>query len=121
MSEFVAALRQLASTCQFLSEDFDNQIHVRLMHCIQDNEMQIEVINVETEVTLKTAMDAAMCVEHSRCCVKKMSEVASRSSSASADSTCASSEVNFVKKKHFLCTKPCWRYTGRHSLPQCRY
>ena len=61
--------------------------------------MPIEMINVGTEVTLKTAMDAAMCVEFSRRSVREMSEVAGRSSSASAGSTSASSEVNFVKKK----------------------
>ena len=59
------------------------------------------MINVGTEVTLKTAMDAAMRVELSRRSVRKMSEVAGRSSSVSAGSTSASSEVNFVKKKHF--------------------
>ena len=121
VSEFVAALRQLASTCQFSSGDFDNQIRDRLMHGIRDNKMQIEMINVETEVTLKTAMDAAMRVELSRRSVREMSEVAGRSSSASAGSTSASSEVNFVKKKHFPGTKPCWRCTGRHDPSQCRY
>ena len=121
VSEFVAALRQLASTCQFSSGDFDDQIRDPLMHGIRDNKMQIEMINVGTEVTLKTAMDAAMRVELSRRSVREMSEVAGRSSSASAGSTSATSEVNFVKKKHFLGTKPCWRCTGRHDPSQCRY
>ena len=59
------------------------------------------MINVGTEVTLKTAMDAAMRVKFSRRSVREMSEVACRSSSASAGSTSASSEVNFVKKETF--------------------
>ena len=60
------------STCQFSSGDFENQTPDRLMHSMQNNKMQIEMINVGTEIKLKTAMNAAMRVEHSRRSVKKI-------------------------------------------------
>ena len=121
VSEYVAALRHLAGTCKFTSDEFDNQIRDRLMHGIRDSKMQIEMINVGTTVTLKTAMDAAMRIELSRRSVREMSEIGRSSSSASAGPTSAPSDVNFVKKKYSPGSKPCWRCTGRHDPSQCRY
>ena len=62
-----------------------------------------------------------LCVSSLADVVWEMSEVADYSSSAIAGSKSASSEVNFVKKKHFPGAKPCWRCTGRHDPSQCRY
>jgi hypothetical protein len=75
--EYVAVLKHLMSTCQYPAIEYDNQLRDRLLHGCNDSRMQLEMIKVGNDMTLDTALQAALQFEATQKSVKDVEQTRS--------------------------------------------
>ena len=74
VTEYVMVLKELARTCNFSVHECDNAIRDRPMHGIKDDRMQLKMIKMGDNMTLETALAAAVESEATSKSVKEMKE-----------------------------------------------
>jgi hypothetical protein len=121
VSEYVAVLKKLAVTCKFSEHEYDNALRDRLMHGIQDNRMQMDMIKVGEDVTFTSALEAAVKCEATYRSVKEMQEVTGGTAKLGASAAGIHHTTGQTRDKHQE-RKPCWRCNGRnHKEYECKF
>ena len=100
VSDYMAVLRKLITTCKYNANEYDTQLRDRLLHGCGDTDMQRAITDVGEQLTLKTAVEAAKLHESKLHSLKEVN-------TSSIDE-----QVNAVIYK-------CWRCRGRHSPEKC--
>ena len=59
VSDYIAVLRKLMTTCKYNANEYDTQLRDRLFHGCGDTDMQRAIIDVREQLTLKTAVEEA--------------------------------------------------------------
>ena len=116
ISEYVAALRQLAHTCDFQAF-LDDALRDRLVCGIRNEAIQRRLLSV-TDLNLQKAIEKAVAIETA---TKDALSMAQPASDKPVINRVSDGKSRGVSKSSSVVSKPCYRCGGEHNPQTCRF
>ena len=109
--DYLAVLKKMMATCKYGQVEYNDQLRDRLLHGCHDADMQTEIIKVGEDLTLDTAIKAALMYEARQ---KSLKEMADQQHTQGASVSVSTNRVNSQQSR-------CWRCNGWHSSEVCKF